>query len=54
MKYYYVFIPYEEELSYVWDADTADDPTPLGYTENYMEGEKMRLTGSSADRPARN
>ena len=40
MKYYYVFIPYEKELSYVWDADTADDPAPLGYTENYMEGGK--------------
>ncbi len=40
MKYYYVFVPYENNLSYVWDADTAEDESPLGYTEDYMDGGK--------------
>ncbi len=40
MKYYYVFVPYENSLSYVWDADTAEDEAPLGYTEDYMDGGK--------------
>ncbi len=36
MKYFYVFVPYEDHLVYVWDADTAQDFAPLGYVENYM------------------
>jgi len=40
LKYYYVFIPYEEDLVYVWDADNAEGACPLGYHEEYMEGGK--------------
>ena len=38
LKYYYVFVPYEEDLVYVWDADNAEGACPLGYHEAYMEG----------------
>lgn len=40
LKYYYVFVPYEEDLVYVWDADNEEGACPLGYHEPYMEGGK--------------
>ena len=40
MKYYYVFVPYEDDLTYVWDAEGVEGSTPLGYTEEYMDGGK--------------
>lgn len=40
IKYYYVFVPYENDLVYVWDADIAEGSCPLGFHENYMEGGK--------------
>ncbi len=40
MKYYYVFVPYDDCLTYVWDAESVDDPSPIGYTEEYMDGGK--------------
>ncbi|MBO4429307.1 MAG: SpoIIE family protein phosphatase [Clostridia bacterium] len=40
MKYYYVFVPYEDDLIYVWDAITAEDYCELGYREEYMDGGK--------------
>ena len=39
MQLFYVFVPYEEDLVYVWQTD--EDPYAwLGYHENYMEGGK--------------
>ena len=43
LKYYYVFVPYEDELVYVWDADNYEGACPLGYHEAYMEGGKEVL-----------
>ncbi len=35
--YYYVFIPCETDLVYIWDADTLGSACPLGYHEKYLE-----------------
>lgn len=40
IQYYYVFVPFEEDLVYVWDADTEEGACELGYHEEYMEGGK--------------
>ena len=46
IQYYYVFVPFEDDLVYIWDADAlkADeseiDSCELGYREEYMEGGK--------------
>jgi sigma-B regulation protein RsbU (phosphoserine phosphatase) len=40
LLYYYVFVPYEDDLVYVWDTGDDDEVCPLGYHENYMEGGK--------------
>lgn len=40
VKYYYVFVPYEDDLVYVWDADQQEGAQALGYHEAYMEGGK--------------
>ena len=37
LLYYYVFVPYENDLVYVWDADISDGESPLGYREEYMK-----------------
>lgn len=38
LKYYSVFIPYEEEIVYIWDVGSGEGVRPLGYREAYMEG----------------
>ncbi len=38
--YYYVFVPCESDLVYVWDADILERACPLGYHKEYMEGGK--------------
>ncbi|MCR5053247.1 MAG: SpoIIE family protein phosphatase [Lachnospiraceae bacterium] len=39
LRLFYVFVPYEDDLEYVWQTD--EDPYSwLGYHENYMEGGK--------------
>ncbi len=46
LQYYYVFVPYENDLVYVWDADaadTVDGVCPLGYHEEYMENGKEEV-----------
>lgn len=46
LQYYYVFVPYEDDLVYIWDADAADtvDGTCLlGYHEEYMENGKEEV-----------
>ena len=48
IQYYYVFVPFEDDLVYIWDAnalkpgETAEDVDfcELGYREEYMEGGK--------------
>ena len=39
IEYYYVFVPFEDHLTYVWDADTC-----LGYQEEYMDSGKDILS----------
>ena len=43
LKYYYVFVPYEEDLVYVWDADNVEGARTLGYHEEYIEGGKKAV-----------
>ena len=46
IQYYYVFVPFEDDLVYIWDAnalkpdETEVDACELGYHEEYMEGGK--------------
>ena len=48
IQYYYVFVPFEDDLVYIWDANApkadeteADiDSCELGYHEEYMDGGK--------------
>lgn len=34
--YYYVFVPRENDVVYIWDANTAGNACELGYSEAYM------------------
>lgn len=40
VKYYYVFVPFEDDLVYIWDADNIEGAVELGGHEDYMEGGK--------------
>lgn len=40
LKYYYVFVPYEDDLVYIWDANNLEGAMELGAHEEYMEGGK--------------
>ena len=40
IKYFYVFVPREEDTVYIWDADTSESAFQLGDTEKYMENGK--------------
>lgn len=40
LKYYYVFVPLENDLIYIWDAEHYEGACPLGYHEEYMVGGK--------------
>ena len=46
IRYYYVFVPFEDDLVYIWDAnelkpgEEENDACELGYHEEYMEGGK--------------
>ena len=42
IQYYYVFVPFEDDLVYIWDAnaENAEGSCELGYHEEYMEGGK--------------
>ena len=40
LAYYYVFIPYENDMEYVWDSDTIHSADDLNHREEYMEGGK--------------
>lgn len=50
--YYYIYVPKEDYLVYVWDADTYEGACPLGYQEEYMEnGKKMSFSVMKKDPP---
>ena len=40
LKYYYVCIPTEDGLIYIWDADNVEGSCELGEKEEYMKGGK--------------
>ena len=40
MKYYYVFVPNEDTVTYIWDATIGEDASQIGDTEEYMDGGK--------------
>lgn len=45
IRYFYVYVPKEDYLIYVWDADNFEGACPLGYQEEYMEnGKKMSFS----------
>lgn len=41
LEYYYVYVPYEENLVYIWDASGREGACKLGEHEPYMEGGKQ-------------
>lgn len=45
LKYYYVFVPLENDLIYIWDAEHYEGACPLGYHEEYMVGGKEAVRG---------
>lgn len=44
LKYYYVFVPYENDLVYVWDAVNVEGACDLGQHEKYMSAESKAAT----------
>ena len=44
LKYYYVFVPYENDLVYVWDAVNVEGACELGHHEKYMSEESKAAT----------
>ena len=41
IQYFYVYVPFEDDLVYIWDADSAGEGAcELGYHEEYMDGGK--------------
>ena len=43
MMYYYVCIPGEDDIFYIWYTDTTEGEVPLGYIEPYTAGEKEAM-----------
>lgn len=37
MKYFYVFVPTEEDIVYIWDAENGEMAASLGYHEEYLD-----------------
>lgn len=44
LKYYYVFVPYEDDLVYVWDAVHVKGACDLGQHEKYMSEKSKAAT----------
>lgn len=42
LKYYYVFVPLENSIVYIWDSDTD-----LGYEEAYMSEDSKRISNAA-------
>lgn len=51
LKYYYVFVPLENDLVYIWDAEHYEGACPLGYHEEYMEGGKEAVSAVYCEDP---
>ena len=52
VKYYYVVIPHEEDMVYVWDAGEAGDAYTLGFHEKYQsEEDKEAMLAAMSDTP---
>lgn len=52
IRYYYVYVPKEDYLVYIWDADNEEGACPLGYQEEYMEnGKQMSFSVMSKNPP---
>lgn len=43
IQYYYVFVPLENDLVYIWDANLEEGACELGYHEEYMDGGKKAV-----------
>ncbi len=54
LKYIYVFVPYENDLVYVWDAENEDGACELGEHESYMEGGKKASFEAFQKNPKQN
>ena len=54
LKYYYVFVPLEDDLVYIWDADNYPGSCELGQHENYMEGGKEAVEEIWCQNPPEN
>ena len=45
LEYYYVFVPLEDQVLYVWDGTNGtEEPYELGFTEDYMSEESKAAT----------
>ena len=52
IRYFYVYVPMEDYLVYIWDADTYEGACPLGYKEEYMaNGKEMSFSVLRPDAP---
>ena len=51
LLYYYVFVPQEDGIVYVWDAYTADDYSPCGVFEPYSEKGKEVIPNAFISEP---
>ena len=52
IQYYYVFVPQEDDLIYVWDANMEEGACELGEHEEYMEGGKEAVAKVYKQNPA--
>lgn len=52
--YYYVFVPMENDLVYIWDANLHEGACELGYHEEYMEGGKEAVEAVYKQNPSEN
>ena len=51
LEYYSVFVPYENDLVYIWDVGDEEGVRPLGYHEAYMEGGKEAVSAVFCKNP---
>ncbi len=51
LEYYSVFVPYENDLVYIWDVGDEEGVRSLGYHEAYMEGGKEAVSAVFCQNP---
>lgn len=51
IQYYYIFVPLENDLVYIWDADQEEGACELGYHEEYMDGGKEAVAAIYKQNP---